>query len=79
MNGTAFSDNMDHTCNNWTSSSTGGAQVGHFRSHGSDRHGTGEIMEQLPPEQRMQPGESGQHGRGGIVLLLRGELATGTK
>jgi hypothetical protein len=34
MNGTAFTDNMDHTCNNWTSSSTGSAQVGH-----SDRQG----------------------------------------
>lgn len=34
MNGTAFTDTMDHTCNNWTSSSTGSAQVGH-----SDRMG----------------------------------------
>lgn len=34
MNGTAFTDNMDHTCNNWTSSSTGSAQLGH-----SDRQG----------------------------------------
>jgi hypothetical protein len=34
MNGTAFTDNMDHTCNNWTSSSMGSAQVGH-----SDRMG----------------------------------------
>jgi hypothetical protein len=34
MNGTAFTDTMDHTCNNWTSNSTGSAQVGH-----SDRMG----------------------------------------
>ena len=34
MNGSAFTDSMDHTCNNWTSGSTGGAQVGH-----SDRMG----------------------------------------
>ena len=27
--GTAYTDNMDHTCNNWTSNSTGSAQVGH--------------------------------------------------
>ena len=30
MNGTAFTDTMDHTCNNWTSSSTGSAQLGHI-------------------------------------------------
>jgi hypothetical protein len=34
MNGTGFTDSMDHTCNNWTSSSTGEAQLGH-----SDRQG----------------------------------------
>ena len=35
--GTAyFPDEMDHTCNNWTSSSAGSAQVGHH-----DRHGGG--------------------------------------
>ena len=34
--GRAFTDNMDHTCNNWTSSSTGTAQVGHH-----DRMGGG--------------------------------------
>lgn len=27
--GTAFTDNADHTCSNWTSNSTGSAQVGH--------------------------------------------------
>ena len=27
--GTAYTDNMDHTCSNWTSNSTGRAQVGH--------------------------------------------------
>jgi hypothetical protein len=40
MNGMAYTDNMDHTCNNWTSSSTGGAQVGH-----SDRMGLAETEE----------------------------------
>jgi hypothetical protein len=40
MNGTAYTDNMDHTCNNWTSSGTGGAQVGH-----SDRMGLSDTVE----------------------------------
>jgi hypothetical protein len=40
MNGTAYTDNMDHTCNNWTSSSTGGAQLGH-----SDRMGLADTEE----------------------------------
>ena len=40
MNGSAFTDNMDHTCSNWTSSGTGGAQVGH-----SDRMGLAETEE----------------------------------
>jgi hypothetical protein len=34
--GRAFTDTMDHTCNNWTSNSTGSAQLGH-----SDRRGGG--------------------------------------
>jgi len=34
--GRAYTDSTDHTCNNWTSSSTGAAQVGH-----SDRTGGG--------------------------------------
>jgi hypothetical protein len=34
--GRAYTDNADHTCNNWTSSSAGSAQVGH-----SDRIGNG--------------------------------------
>jgi hypothetical protein len=34
--GRAYSDNADHTCNNWTSSGPGSAQVGH-----SDRSGGG--------------------------------------
>ena len=34
--GRAYTDGADHTCNNWTSSSTGSAQVGH-----SDRIGNG--------------------------------------
>jgi hypothetical protein len=37
--GTAFfPDDMDHTCNNWTNSGEGSAQVGH-----SDRHGGGNV------------------------------------
>lgn len=37
--GTAyFPDDADHTCNNWTSNSTGAAQVGHH-----DRHGGGNL------------------------------------
>jgi len=34
--GRAYADTADHTCNNWTSNSTGSAQVGH-----SDRIGNG--------------------------------------
>lgn len=34
--GTAFTDGMDHTCNNWTSNGMGSAQVGHH-----DRTGGG--------------------------------------
>jgi hypothetical protein len=34
--GRAYTDGMDHTCNNWTSNSTGSAQLGH-----SDRRGGG--------------------------------------
>ena len=33
-----FPDNRDHTCNNWTSSDKGSAQVGHH-----DRHGGGNL------------------------------------
>jgi hypothetical protein len=36
--GHAFSDTADHTCNNWTSSTTGAVQIGH-----SDRVGGGNI------------------------------------
>jgi hypothetical protein len=35
-NGRAYTDGADHTCGNWTSNSTGAAQVGHF-----DRTGGG--------------------------------------
>ena len=34
VDGTAYTDDADHTCHNWTSSSAGSAQVGH-----SDRNG----------------------------------------
>jgi hypothetical protein len=36
LDGTAFTDGADHTCSNWTSNSTGSAQVGHH-----DRQGGG--------------------------------------
>jgi len=36
LDGTAFTDGQDHTCNNWTSNSTGSAQLGHH-----DRQGGG--------------------------------------
>ena len=36
LNGTAFTDGTDHTCNNWTSNGTGSAQLGHH-----DRQGGG--------------------------------------
>ena len=34
MTGQAFTDNMDHTCNNWTSSTTGTASLGHHDRRG---------------------------------------------
>lgn len=34
MNGMAFTDGMDHTCNNWTSSTTGSASLGHHDRRG---------------------------------------------
>ena len=40
MNGMAFTDAMDHTCNNWTSGGTGSAQLGH-----SDRMGLTQTLE----------------------------------
>jgi hypothetical protein len=40
MNGTAFSDGMDHTCNNWTSSAAGSASLGH-----RDRRGLSDTEE----------------------------------
>ena len=36
LNGTAFTDGTDHTCNNWTSNGTGSAELGHH-----DRQGGG--------------------------------------
>ena len=36
LDGTAFADGTDHTCNNWTSNNAGSAQVGHH-----DRQGGG--------------------------------------
>jgi len=36
--GRAYSDGMDHTCNNWTSDSMGAAQLGH-----ADRNGGGNV------------------------------------
>ena len=36
LDGTAFTDGEDHTCNNWASNSTGSAQLGHH-----DRQGGG--------------------------------------
>ena len=34
MNGMAFTASMDHTCNNWTSSTTGSASLGHHDRRG---------------------------------------------
>lgn len=34
MDGTAFTDGQDHTCNNWMSNATGSAQVGHHDKQG---------------------------------------------
>lgn len=34
--GRAYTDDMDHTCNNWTSNSTGSAQLGHSDKQGGN-------------------------------------------
>jgi len=34
--GRAYTDGMDHTCNNWTSETTGTAQLGHFDRNGAN-------------------------------------------
>ena len=34
--GTAFADGADHTCSNWTSDTTGTAQLGHFDRNGAN-------------------------------------------
>jgi hypothetical protein len=34
--GRAYTDGMDHTCNNWTSNSTGSAQLGHSDKQGGN-------------------------------------------
>jgi hypothetical protein len=54
--GTAYTDDDDHTCSNWTSNSGGSAQIGHFDRMGSDNtswnssHGTrGCSKEELKP------------------------------
>jgi hypothetical protein len=47
IDGTAYTDSADHTCHNWTSDTTGSAQVGHSDRTGGGRmswnsaHGTG--------------------------------------
>jgi hypothetical protein len=38
LDGRAFTDSADHTCNNWTSSGTGSAQVGHSDRIGNANH-----------------------------------------
>jgi len=36
--GRAYTDDQDHTCNNWTSNSTGSAQMGHSDRTGGGNH-----------------------------------------
>ena len=40
LDGTAFSDGMDHTCSNWTSNGDGSAQVGHHDRQGGGQNPT---------------------------------------
>ena len=35
-NGRAYTDGMDHTCNNWTGNGTGSAQLGHSDKQGGN-------------------------------------------
>ena len=65
LDGTAFTDGADHTCNNWTSNATGTAQLGH-----ADRTGGGNnVVEFDASEPWLQPGESGQHRRRGLCCI----------
>ena len=71
--GRAYTDAMDHTCNNWTSNATGmgSAQLGH-----SDKQGGGNgSWNSTHREPRLQPAEPGGHRRRGSAVLLRRELS----
>ena len=59
--GRAFTDNMDHTCANWTSSGMGSAQLGHH-----DRMGGGgtSFNSQHPSRGCSQPDLVGTGGAG---------------
>ena len=59
LDGTAFTDGADHTCQNWTSSTTGTAQLGHH-----DRTGGGNTSwNSTHPSRGCSQGESGRHRR----------------
>ena len=66
--GTAFTDGMDHTCNNWTSNDMGMAMLGHVRQAGRREL----LVEFLAPVGGLQPAGAGPDRRRGAVLLLRG-------
>src|SRR5687768_16619777 len=40
LDGTAFTDGMDHTCTNWTNAGNGSAQVGHHDRQGGGQNPT---------------------------------------
>ena len=68
LDGTLAGDTL--TCNNWTSSAEGSAQVGPSRPPG--RRPEPDVVELRARLEGLQPGEPGCDGRRGVVLLLRG-------
>ena len=69
--GRAFTDTADHTCNNWTSSTTGSAQVGHSDRIGNNNHS----WNSSHATTRLQPGRARKHRRRRPVLLFRDQLS----
>ena len=68
LDGTAFTDGQDHTCNNWTSNSdrlrAGRSSRPSGRRHESD------LVEQRAPVEGLQPGGPRRDGRRGLFYCF---------
>ena len=67
LDGRAYTDSADHTCNNWTSEDAGSAQVGHHDRDGRAR----DLLEFGARQQGMQPAGAHLDRRSRPALLLR--------